>query len=139
MRGREFGLISWATVRQFSRYLMVAAVSACVTMGVPFVLHEGLDIAEEIAVAVAFSAAFAINFWMARRLVFRSAASVSGEAVRFLVATAGFRVSEYVVFLLLHTVLGIHYLVALFGILAVFTVLKYVTHRYLVFGRVSTR
>ncbi len=118
---------------QFLRYCGLAGLSALVSLGVPVLLHEVLDIAEEAAVAVGFIVTFLLNFFGIRMYVFSNRGSVWPQLRRFALSNISFRAAEYSLFLLLHTVLDIFYLLALFAVLLVSTFLKFGIYRGLVF------
>ena len=53
------------------RYLVMSGMSAVLSLGVPFLLHEGFAVRPDIAVACGLAAAFVMNFFTARLFVFR--------------------------------------------------------------------
>lgn len=121
------------TLLQIVRYLLMTGVSAIFTLGVPILLHEGLFIEEEKAVAIALSTAFIINFLTTRYYVFKAGSGVNGQAVRYAVTSVAFRVSEYLAFLVLHSLLNIYYAFALVLIMLTSLVFKFLVNRIYVF------
>ena len=119
--------------QQVYRYLLMTGLSAVVTVGLPALLHEVFGVGEERAVAVSLAVAFCVNFLTARFYIFRSGGHIGGQLVRFALVSAAFRIGEYLAFLVLHTWLGLMYLVALAAILFVSIVLKFFSYRHFVF------
>lgn len=122
-----------AELSQFVRFLAASCLSASITLGLPIVLHELFGLVEEIAVAIPLALATLVNFITLRRLVFRSIGHLPAEAVRFVIMTLCFRITEYICFLLLHSLLGLHYVLALAIILPTAMASKFLTLRGLVF------
>ena len=121
------------TVGQAARYLLMTGVSALVTLGIPALLHEVFGVGEELSVAISLVAAFCVNFLTTRLYVFGSDGRVGPQLARFALVSAGFRLGEYLAFLVLHTWLGLMYLVALALVLMVSIVLKFFVYRRFVF------
>ena len=118
---------------QAVRYLLMTGLSALVTLGIPALLHEVFDVGEELSVAISLVIAFCVNFLTTRLYVFTSDGRVGPQLVRFALVSAGFRLGEYIAFLILHTWLGLMYLVALALVLIVSIVLKFFAYRQFVF------
>lgn len=110
---------------QISRFLMVTAMSALVTLGLPIILHEVAGLSPPIAVGIAFVVAFCFTFVSTRRLVFASDGSVGRDLTIFVASTAAFRLSEYFVFLILSEKFAVHYVVALVFTLTISSVSKF--------------
>jgi putative flippase GtrA len=115
---------------QIVRFGAMTAMSATVSLGLPVVLHEALGIAPRLAVGIAFVVAFCLSFVTTRRLVFASSGSVRRDLSIFVASTAAFRLAEYMVFLALMAVAGLHYVVALVAALAVSSIAKFFWYRY---------
>ena len=65
----------WARAIPFGevgRYTQRAVVSAAMNLGLPVLLHEWVGIAERVAVALALTTAFVVNFLVARSYVFKA-------------------------------------------------------------------
>ena len=118
---------------EVSRYTQLAFASAGVTLGGPVLLHEWVGMTEPAAVAIALASAFVMNFFGARSYVFKANGFFTPQLLRFAAASAGFRIAEYVVFLVLHTVFGLFYVLALGVVLVVSTATKFVFYRTYVF------
>jgi putative flippase GtrA len=120
----------------FARFCVVTGLSLGLNFGTTIVLHEVLGLAEEAAYALALLAVFATNFVFLRAYIF--AAAVRGSARRqfalYALSAIGFRVFEYFAFLVLHTWLGIYYLIAM----AVIQTAAFIG-KYLYYGRVVFR
>jgi putative flippase GtrA len=124
-------LLPW---RQLARYGTVSVISAGITLGVPMLLHEGLGVEARLAVAIALSVAFVVNFLAFQGWVFGTRGAAGRSFVRFLVVSLAFRGAEYLAFLLLFTIAKLPYMVALVGILLLSFCLKFVTYQRLVFA-----
>lgn len=115
-------------LRQGLRFAMLTGASAGMTLGIPIVLHEGLGVRPDVAVAIAFAVAFAVNFLSMRRLVFRSTRGLGRDLRTYAASSLAFRAAEYGAFLLLDA-LRVHYVVALVGVLAVSALAKFFWYR----------
>ncbi len=115
------------------RYLMMSGLSALLSLGVPFLLHEGFGIRPEIAVACGLAAAFVMNFFTARLFVFKKKGPVSLQLWRFAFVSFAFRSAEYLAFLLLHNALGIQYMIANASVLFLSFCLKFFVYKIFVF------
>jgi len=126
-------VLTQRNLRQVLRYAVVSGLSAAITLGVPIVLHEAAGLGEEAAVAIALAAAFVVNFALFRAYVFATEGGMADQLVRFALVRLAMRGGEYVFFLLLHTLFGLYYVLALLVVLAVSTVVKFLVDRTLVF------
>jgi putative flippase GtrA len=115
---------------QVARFAVMTAMSATVSLGLPVILHEALGIAPRLAVGIAFVVAFCLSFVTTRRLVFASSGSVRRDLSIFAASTAAFRAAEFLVFLALMELAGLHYVVALVSALAVSSIAKFFWYRY---------
>lgn len=122
---------------EVSRYTQLAVFSAALNLGLPVLLHEWIGLSERVAVALSLTTAFVVNFAVARGYVFRAGGPMGPQVLRFAAASAGFRVAEYAGFLLLHTILGLHYVLALGAVLVVSFGVKFVFYRAFVFAPVE--
>jgi putative flippase GtrA len=88
------------------RYVLASLLSAGITLGVPVVMVElgGLD--PSLAAATALLLALVANFLL------RNDGRWQAQAVRYLLVAALFRLGEFCVFLVLHHLLGLFYVVA---------------------------
>ena len=118
---------------QIVRYFLMTGLSAMITLLLPVALHAGVGLSVETAVAVSLVAAFFVNFLTIRAFVFRSATPAGQQLVRFTLTSAGFRVGEYLFFLILYNILEIYYFTALIVTLVVSLPLKFLCYRRFVF------
>lgn len=104
-------------------------------------LHQGLGVAAEIAFALSLGSILLISFFACRYVIFKTASegNVKSQALWYLVSTLGFRGAEYLAFLLVHTMLGVYYLVAILGILSVSFFAKFFCYHRMVFVTVGGR
>ena len=123
---------------EVSRYSLLAAISAVMTLGLPVAFHEWLGIGERTAVALALAIAFVVNFVGAKSYVFKSTGALGAQLLRYAAANAGFRVAEYMAFIVLHTAIGLFYVLALGLVLVTSFVVKFVFYRTFVFTSAET-
>lgn len=123
---------------QIARYVAGAATSAILSFCLPLILHKVVGLEARLAVACGLTVATAVNFLIARFLVFGGGIELRKSVPRYIVTVIGFRVVEYAFFVLLFDVALLPYVVALGLPLIVSTILKFVIYRLVVFGRVST-
>jgi putative flippase GtrA len=116
-------------VRQALRFLLLTCASATISLGLPVILHEWLGVPPELGVAAGFLTAFIVNLTMLRRVVFSSDRSLSHDFVLFSLSTLSFRGAEYVAFLLLYSLVGINYVVALVLVLCISSAAKFLWYR----------
>ncbi len=119
---------------ELSRYLLAGGLSAALSLSLPVLFKAGLGIAPNLAVGMSLAIVFAINFGVIRTFVFRSRGRAGHQLLRFALTTAVMRGIEYVAFLGVHVLLGVHYWVALFLVLCVSSTCKFVVQRRFVFG-----
>ncbi len=119
-----------AELRDFIRRLVafgsMSVLSLGVNLGVTVLLHEVLHASEELSYAIALIVVFTMNFMLSRHVVFRS---TSGDSIRqatlFGISTLSFRGLEYVLFLLLHTVMDLWYVGVIVGVSIPMTLVKF--------------
>ena len=116
------------------RFGMLTVWSFVASLGVTALLHEVLRCPAELAFAVALVTVFVTNFLACRYFVFPSA---EGDARRqlglFTLFSALFRGAEYLLFLLVHTLIGVHYIVAIVAIKGAIVAAKFVSYRTWIF------
>ncbi len=121
------------TVRQGILFVLASGIGFSINTGVTVFLHEILEISPGISFAVALACSYAANFINNRKWVFSSDDAPLPQVARFLVVSLLFRLAEYLVFTLLHYLLGIHYLAAILISLFGFYFVKFFVYRDLVF------
>ncbi len=129
----EFDYRSKRTIKQGFLFILATGIGFAINVGLTAFLHEILGIPPGIAFAVALACAYAVNFFNNRKWVFASDAAAVPQVVRFLSVSLGFRLAEYLVFLLLFNILGIHYLFAVLISLSSFYFLKFFVYKEIVF------
>lgn len=122
-----------AHVNEGLRYLAMTGVSAAITLGLPFVLHEGFAVRPDIAVAIGLGTAFLVNFATGKFYVFRRKGSTKAQLGRFTLVSLLFRLSEYFLFLVLHNGFGVQYMIANTAVLFVSFCLKFFVYKIFVF------
>ena len=116
------------------RFLQVGAVSFFLGLSITAGLHELAGLSEELAYAIALVCVFATNFVLLRSWTYDGRGrSVRSQLGRFFVASVIFRGSEYVGFLLVHSLLDVHYLIAIVGVEGTASLAKFAVYRRLVF------
>ena len=114
-------------------------MSAVLSLSLPVLLKAGLGLNPNLAVGLSLIIVFLINFAVIRAYVFRSVAAAGPQLRRFALTSALMRGAEYLAFLVVHDVLGVHYWVALFAVLTVSSTCKYIVQRKFVFGASQPR
>ena len=118
------------------RFGMGGLLSSGVALATTAALHELGSLTERRAAAVGLGAALIVNFLVLRYFVFRGTRSpFLSQLVLFLGSSGVFRGLEYLGFLLVNGVLGIHYLLALIIVLGCSFILKFAVYEGWVFVR----
>ena len=92
-----------------------------------------------IAVAIGLGTAFLVNFATAKHYVFKRKGFAKAQFGRFTLVSFLFRLSEYLAFLVLHSVIGIEYMIANFSVLLASFALKFFVYKGFVFAQRSGR
>ena len=116
------------------RYLLMSGISALLSLGIPFVLHEGFAVRPDIAVAFGLATAFVVNFVTAKLFVFRKKGSVKTQLGHYTLVSLAFRSGEYLSFLVLHSVFGVQYMIATASVLFLSFCLKFFVYKMFVFS-----
>ena len=116
------------------RYLLMSGVSALLSLGIPFILHEGFAVRPDIAVAFGLATAFVVNFVTAKLFVFRKRGSVKTQISHYTLVSLAFRSGEYLSFLFLHSLLGVQYMIATASVLFLSFGLKFFIYKMFVFS-----
>ena len=122
-------------VNEGLRYLIMTGVSAVISLGFPFLLHEVLGVRPDIAVAIGLSTAFLVNFITAKLFVFKRRGYLKTQFGRFALVSLSFRLCEYLAFLVLHALLGVEYMVANTSVLLVSFLTKFSVYKGFVFNQ----
>jgi putative flippase GtrA len=130
--------LSRSTVRktagQLGRFAATSGASAVVTLGLPVLLHEVLAVEPKVAVAISQCFVILMNFLILRLFVFRSRRGARRDLVYYLGSALGFRATEYLLFLSLFELVGLHYFLALLLTLGTSTIVKFFWYRILFEG-----
>jgi len=129
---------AWSTPSTLSRLVRFGALGAvgfALNIAVTAVLTEVAGAPAELAFAIALAVVFVFSFLTSRYLIFVGAATGNPrrQLIKFAVSSAAFRGAEYLGFLLLHTVIGLNYLVAIPAVLGVSFLTKFVAYSTVVF------
>jgi putative flippase GtrA len=118
-----------------ARFGAMGAAGFALNLAVTVSLHEWVGAPEELAFAVALAVVFVFSFVTSRYLIFAGAAhgDPRKQLVRFAISNAGFRVAEYLGFLVLHTLLDLPYLAAIVAVLGFSFLTKFFTYSTVVF------
>lgn len=101
-------------VHSLFRFVAATLISLAVSFGVTIALHELLGASEELAYAAALFLVYLLNFAFLRWWIYGLRLGPIVPQFLFYSASAvGFRAAEYGVFLVLHTWLGMQYLLAM--------------------------
>jgi putative flippase GtrA len=122
------------------RYLINTGLSFAVNLGLTALLHEAMGVREELAYAVALAVVFVMNFLMFRFYVFDGRSDQPGKQVGLFLGTSiVFRLVEYLGFLLVHSVLGVYYLLAIVLVQGSTFVIKYFVYGGWIFKRTPSK
>lgn len=123
------------TIGQLMRYGVSSGASAAVSLGLPVLLHEAFGIEQKVAVAISQVSVLLVNFLMIRLFVFRSKSGAKRDLAYYVGSAVAFRGLEYLLFLGLFELAGLHYFAALLVTLGASTVVKFGWYRFLFHGR----
>jgi putative flippase GtrA len=123
------------TVGRMARFGAMGALGFGLNVAVTVALHEWLRAPEELAFGVALAVVFVFSFLTSRYLIFAGASygDPKKQLLKFALSNAGFRITEYVGFLVLHTLLRLPYLLAIVAVLGVSFLTKFFTYSSVVF------
>ncbi|MBN1513149.1 MAG: methyltransferase domain-containing protein, partial [Phycisphaerae bacterium] len=118
----------------FGRFGLLAVVSALLSFGLTIGLHELAGVPAYAAYAVALVVTFLVNFAAMRYAVFVAhTGSARGQLALHGLTAISFRAGEYAAFLLLHSCLGLHYVLAMVAIQGLSFLGKFFVYRNVVF------
>jgi hypothetical protein len=122
-----------------AKYGVASAASFVLTLLVAR-LAKLLFVSDELAFAVTLVVMTCLNFLACRYWVFgRGDMPVHRQFLSFIAAAAGFRGAEFVLFIVLHTLCGVPYDLAVASLLCVSAVAKFLFFRGYVFRRAPLR
>lgn len=112
----------------------LSVLSSVLNVGLTVALVEIWSVGPEVAFAVGLLTVMLTSFVIMRFVIFKSrGVSVLRQLGLYIPSTFGFRATEYVLFIVVHTLLGTPYQVAVVGILLVSAAGKFFFYRHLVF------
>ena len=123
------------TIGQLIRYGVSSGASAAVSLGLPVLLHEAFGVEQKLAVAISQASVLLLNFLMIRLFVFRSKSKAKRDLAYYVGSAVAFRGLEYLLFLTLFELAGLHYFLALLLTLGASTLVKFGWYRFLFHGR----
>lgn len=118
------------------RWGVITLVNFVVNVGLTAMLHEGFGVDTRVAYAIALTTVFFMNFALLRYYVYapNDAQPLGALFATYAASAIGFRLTEYVGFLLLHTIAGVPYLIAIFLVQGASFFVK-----YFYYGRLFSR
>jgi putative flippase GtrA len=120
------------------RFGLGGLLSSGVAVGTTVILHELGSMSAPVAAAIGLASALLVNFLMLRYFIFRGTRLPwAHQLLTFLVSSGVFRGLEYLAFLLVNTLAGVHYLLALVLVLAGSFIVKFIVYDGWVFARRS--
>ncbi|MFQ5760664.1 MAG: GtrA family protein [Acidiferrobacterales bacterium] len=118
----------------FTRYVVLGVLSFVLALSLNSVLHEIYYLDERISTAGAIFVVFIFNYFMARKFVFSSDRGWMPQLVKFAMVSGGMRLSEFVLFFILFSIIGIHYLISYAISICIVFIVKYFAYKKIVFN-----
>ena len=122
------------------RWGVNTVASFVVNLGMTVGLHERLSVDPTVAYAVALLTVFLMNFVFFRYYVFSQPEPlpIRSQFMAYAGSAVGFRLAEYLFFLLIHVVFAVHYVVTIIAVQGASFIAKYFFYGAFVFrGRDS--
>lgn len=119
---------------KFLRFVTGAGVSFGSTLAITYAATEWLRFDERLSFAVSLACVFFINFLYLRHFVFGSQLPWRRQLRDFFLTSIGFRLAEYLAFLVLLDLLDVHYLFSVVLVLSVSFLFKFVVFDRKVFS-----
>lgn len=119
------------------RFLAAGIFSYGLGIGLSAFFREVVELRSEVSVALSLGVLLITNFLVARFWVFRASGRADAQFMLFAVTSVAMRGGEYVVFLFLLRVAGIHYIPALTIAMALSSGIKFFLFRFLIFRRLT--
>lgn len=126
-----------STARRLGRYTALSVASGALNIGLTAACHHGAGLGEEASYAIALAGVFAVNFAAMRQWVYRDTRhrhDAGAQLLKCALVSAGVRTGEWLAFVVLHTLVGVHYLVAIPSIMVGSFAMKFLLYDRLVFG-----
>lgn len=126
-----------STARRLGRYAALSVASGALNVGLTAACHHLAGLGEEASYAIALACVFAVNFAAMRQWVYRDTRhrhDAGAQLLKCALVSAGVRTAEWLAFVVLHTLLGMYYLVAIAAIMVGSFAMKFLLYDRLVFG-----
>ncbi len=123
---------------RLGKYGILSLISFVLIYTFTIIGHELAALSEEAAYAVTLVSVFIFNFMMMRHWVYADQKEGTDPWKQFIhtvFASVCFRSLEYITFILLHTLLGVHYLIAIGCVMAIWFFIKFFYYREKVFQK----
>ncbi len=117
----------------FARYVALGGGSMILNIAIVALLSETVKASPALAGALGYGTIFVVNYFVARRFVFRSNAAVLAEVTRFAAVQLTSRVGEYGAYLALVYAAHISYFWSIVLVGLCFFMVKFGIYRFLVF------
>jgi putative flippase GtrA len=126
-------------VKTAIRYAQISGLSFAVNLGLTMFLHEICRAPEELAFAVALLVVFLMNFFAMRHYIYDGRGGRAARQFTIYTGSAvGFRASEYLAFLMVHSWLGFDYRWAVVAITVGMACAKFFYYRIVFERRAET-
>jgi putative flippase GtrA len=122
------------TLAQGTRFLGLGLISYPLGLLITAAVHEWIGLTAELATAIALGCLVVFNFAVSRRFVFRAQGRAAAQLVKFGTASLLMRGMEYMLFVLMLSYGGVHYLVSLAVAMAISATAKFLVYRNFVFN-----
>lgn len=126
-----------SVARRLGRYTALSVASGALNVGLTAACHHLAGLSEEASYAIALACVFAVNFAAMRQWVYRDTRhrhDAGAQLLKCALVSAGVRTGEWLAFLVLHSLLGVYYLVAIAAIMVGSFAMKFMVYDRLVFG-----
>ncbi len=115
------------------RFVAATLIAMIFNFGGTWLLHEVWGVGPQKAFAIVLVLVYVVNFTLVRFWVFTSRQNIYKQMMSYVMVSLCFRCSEYLVFTLLYTVLGLYYMLAVFISLFSLYCIKFIVYRFFVF------
>jgi putative flippase GtrA len=122
-------------IKSLLRFGGTGGVSFAINVGLTAFLCEIVGVSKENAFAISLAVVFTINFIACRYFVFEGrTGNPQKQLLVYLLSSLFFRGAEYLGFLLVHSVLDLPYIPAIFTVLLISFLLKFSFYKMVVFS-----